>query len=211
MSDPINILVVDDHPLMRKGIVQFLSIEPEFNVVAEAGSGALAVELCNELEPDVVLLDLNMKGLSGLDTLKLLREKQVSSTIIILTVSDSKQDVINLINAGADGYLLKDMEPEQLHEQLKQAAAGKQVLSEELMPFLSCLHETDEFAEKLESVTKRELQTLNEIAKGASNREVASTLKITEGTVKVHVKSLLRKLNAKSRVELTVMYLEHIA
>ncbi|GDY25735.1 MULTISPECIES: two-component system response regulator NarL [unclassified Agarivorans] len=211
MSDPINIIVVDDHPLMRKGIVQFLSIEPDFNVVAEAGSGAQAVELCTELEPDVVLLDLNMKGLSGLDTLKLLREKQVSSTIIILTVSDSKQDVIKLINAGADGYLLKDMEPEQLHEQLKQAAAGKQVLSEELLPYLNCLHENDEFAEKLATVTKRELQTLNEIAKGASNREVASSLKITEGTVKVHVKSLLRKLNAKSRVELTVMYLEHMA
>ncbi|MGY5449503.1 two-component system response regulator NarL [Agarivorans sp. MS3-6] len=211
MSNTISILVVDDHPLMRKGIVQFLSIEPDFNVIAEAGSGAQAVELCNELEPDVILLDLNMKGLSGLDTLKLLREKQISSTIIILTVSDAKQDVIKLINAGADGYLLKDMEPEQLHEQLKKAAAGQQVLSDELLPYLNCLHENDEFADKLATVTKRELQTLNEIAKGASNREVASSLKITEGTVKVHVKSLLRKLNAKSRVELTVMYLEHMA
>ncbi|WP_427983694.1 two-component system response regulator NarL [Agarivorans sp.] len=211
MNQAIKIVVVDDHPLMRKGIVQFLNIEPEFQVVAEAGSGAQAVEICCELEPDIVLLDLNMKGLSGLDTLKLLREKNISSTIIILTVSDAKQDVIKLINAGADGYLLKDMEPEQLHEQLKLAAAGQQVLSDELLPYLNCLHENDEFAEKLETVTKRELQTLNEIAKGASNREVADKLRITEGTVKVHVKSLLRKLNAKSRVELTVMYLEHMA
>ncbi len=211
MSQAIKIVVVDDHPLMRKGIVQFLNIEPGFEVVAEAGSGAQAVEMCTELEPDIVLLDLNMKGLSGLDTLKLLREKNISSTIIILTVSDAKQDVIKLINAGADGYLLKDMEPEQLHEQLKLAAAGQQVLSDELLPYLNCLHENDEFADKLETVTKRELQTLNEIAKGASNREVADKLRITEGTVKVHVKSLLRKLNAKSRVELTVMYLEHMA
>ncbi|GGA95167.1 response regulator [Agarivorans gilvus] len=211
MNQAIKIVVVDDHPLMRKGIVQFLNIEPGFEVVAEAGSGAQAVEICSELEPDIVLLDLNMKGLSGLDTLKLLREKNISSTIIILTVSDAKQDVIKLINAGADGYLLKDMEPEQLHEQLKLAAAGQQVLSDELLPYLNCLHESDEFANKLETVTKRELQTLNEIAKGASNREVADKLRITEGTVKVHVKSLLRKLNAKSRVELTVMYLEHMA
>ncbi len=126
-----------------------------------------------------------------------------------MTVSDAKQDVIRLINAGADGYLLKDMEPEQLHIQLRKAANGEQVMSESLRPFLQCLNENDEFDSKLAALTKRERQTLAEIAKGSSNREVANRLNITEGTVKVHVKSLLKKMQAKSRVELTVMYLEH--
>ncbi|WP_026973520.1 two-component system response regulator NarL [Aliagarivorans marinus] len=209
MSHPLNIVVIDDHPLMRKGIIQYLSVDPQFKVVGEANNGAQGLEVCSELEPDIVLLDLNMKGLSGLDTLKLLRENQITSTIIILTVSDAKQDVIRLINAGADGYLLKDMEPEQLHIQLRKAANGEQVMSESLRPFLQCLNENDEFDSKLAALTKRERQTLAEIAKGSSNREVANRLNITEGTVKVHVKSLLKKMQAKSRVELTVMYLEH--
>ncbi|RKF20216.1 response regulator [Alginatibacterium sediminis] len=210
MSDIIRTLVVDDHPLMRKGVVQFLQAEDDFEVVAEASDGAAAIDLAQEHDFDLILLDLNMKGLSGFDTLKMLREKDVNCRIIILTVSDSKNDVIRLINAGADGYLLKDMDPDALVSTLRQAIGGQQAISEQLIPYLDCLDDIDDFHHRLEDLTRRELQTLQHIARGLSNREVADALNITEGTVKVHVKSLLRKLKAKSRVEMTVMYLEHL-
>lgn len=209
MDKSYQTLVVDDHPLMRKGIIQLLEAESDFRVTGEASGGAEAVELAVRQQPELILLDLNMKGLSGLDTLKALRAEELDTIIVILTVSDAKQDVIKLINSGADGYLLKDMQPDELIEQLRLAARGKMVLSDSIRPYLNCLHEIDDFENKLTLLTRRELETLQVIAQGASNREVASKLRISEGTVKVHVKNLLKKLQAKSRVEMTVMYLEH--
>ncbi|ENY70383.1 two-component system response regulator NarL [Aeromonas diversa] len=203
-----SILVVDDHPLMRKGIVQLLSLEENFEVTGEAANGADAIAMARESEPDLILLDLNMKGLSGLDTLRALRAEEITSRVVILTVSDSRQDVVALLKAGADGYLLKDTEPELLLAQLEEVMSGKQILSEPLRPYLENLYETDHLQEKLESLTRREMQILREIAKGLSNKQVASVLHISEGTVKVHVKSLLKKLEAQSRVEAAVMYLE---
>lgn len=203
-----SILVVDDHPLMRKGIVQLLALEENFEVVGEASNGADAIAMARNDEPDLILLDLNMKGLSGLDTLRAMRDEEITSRVVILTVSDARQDVVALLKAGADGYLLKDTEPEILLAQLEEVMSGKQILSEPLRPFLENLYETDHLQEKLESLTRREMQILREIAKGMSNKQVASVLHISEGTVKVHVKSLLKKLDAQSRVEAAVMYLE---
>ncbi|RJG48483.1 two-component system response regulator NarL [Motilimonas pumila] len=204
----LSVMVVDDHPLMRKGIVQLLALEPDFNVVAEASNGTEALTQALANEPDLILLDLNMKGMSGLDTLKALRAEQISAHIIILTVSDAKQDVIQLINQGADGYLLKDTEPEALLASLKRAATGQQVISEEIKPYLTCLNEGQDIDALFASLTKRETEILQQIAKGHSNKEVAENLFISEGTVKVHVKSLLKKLAVKSRVEAAVLYLE---
>ncbi|MGC3836438.1 two-component system response regulator NarL [Moritella viscosa] len=208
LDNSYTILVVDDHPLMRKGIVQLLTLEEKFNVIGEASDGVEAITLAKQHEPDLVLLDLNMKGMSGLDTLKALRSEELSSRVVILTVSDNKQDVIKLINAGADGYLLKDSEPDLLLEQLQDVLSGQQALSESLLGYLDCLHEDNNFEEKLAKLTKRENQILLEISKGYSNKHIASNLHISEGTVKVHVKSLLKKLEASSRVEAAVMYLE---
>ncbi|CAJ1855076.1 Nitrate/nitrite response regulator protein NarL [Aeromonas hydrophila] len=203
-----SVLVVDDHPLMRKGIVQLLALEENIEVVGEASNGTDAVAMAKESEPDLILLDLNMKGLSGLDTLKALRTEEVTSRVVILTVSDARQDVVALLKAGADGYLLKDTEPEMLLAQLADVMTGKQILSEPLHPYLENIYELDHLQQKLESLTRREMQILREIAKGLSNKQVASVLHISEGTVKVHVKSLLKKLEAQSRVEAAVMYLE---
>lgn len=208
LNNSYTILVVDDHPLMRKGIVQLLTLDDKFDVIGEASEGIEAVTLAKQHEPDLILLDLNMKGMSGLDTLKALRQEELSSRVVILTVSDNKQDVIRLINAGADGYLLKDSEPDQLLTQLHEAVSGQQVISESLTEYLNCLHEENNFEEKLAKLTKREHQILLEISKGYSNKLVANNLHISEGTVKVHVKSLLKKLEASSRVEAAVMYLE---
>ena len=199
-----SVLVVDDHPLMRKGIVQLLELEDNIEVIGEASNGTDAVAMAKESEPDLILLDLNMKGLSGLDTLKALRAEEVTSRVVILTVSDARQDVVALLKAGADGYLLKDTEPDMLLGQLADVMTGKQILSEPLRPYLENIYELDHLQQKLESLTRREMQIMREIAKGLSNKQVASVLHISEGTVKVHVKSLLKKLEAQSRVEAAV-------
>lgn len=202
------VLVVDDHPLMRKGIVQLIALEEHLEVVGEAANGADAIAMANTCEPDLILLDLNMKGLSGLDTLRALREAEIDARVVILTVSDARQDVVALLKAGADGYLLKDTEPEVLLTQLDEVMSGQQILSEPLRPYLENLTETDQLQEKLDGLTRREMQILHEIAKGLSNKQIAMALHISEGTVKVHVKSLLKKLDAQSRVEAAVMFLE---
>ena len=200
------VMIVDDHPLMRRGIRQLLELDPTFNVVAEASSGSEAIALASRAQPDVILLDLNMKGLSGLDTLKALRNEGVDARIIILTVSDSRSDVYALVDAGADGYLLKDSEPETLLSQIHQAASGKNVFSDIISEYLASRTElTDPFAD----LTERELDVLQEVARGLSNKQIASQLHISEETVKVHIRNLLRKLHVRSRVAATVLYLEH--
>lgn len=208
MNNVSTVIVVDDHPLMRKGITQLLSIDPNFVVIDEATNGIEAVSMVKKQHPDMVLLDLNMKAVSGLETLKALRNDGITSKIVMLTVSDAKQDVISLINQGADGYLLKDTDPERLLENLYDIKQGKLVVSDELKPYLDCLDQENNIREKLSSLTRRESQIMQEISRGLSNKEISENLNISEGTVKVHVKSLLKKLGIKSRVEAAVLFLE---
>ncbi|MDN2663194.1 two-component system response regulator NarL [Psychromonas sp. 14N.309.X.WAT.B.A12] len=208
MNNVSTVIVVDDHPLMRKGVTQLLSIDPNFVVIDEATNGIEAVSMVKKQHPDMVLLDLNMKAVSGLETLKALRNDGISSKIVILTVSDAKQDVISLINQGADGYLLKDTDPEILLENLHRIQQGKLVVSEELTEYLDCLDQENNIREKIATLTRRESQIMGEISKGLSNKEISDNLNISEGTVKVHVKSLLKKLEIKSRVEAAVLFLE---
>lgn len=206
MQETSNILIVDDHPLMRRGVKQLLQLEPTFNIVGEASNGNEAITLAAQLQPDLIVLDLNMKGLSGLDTLKALRNEGIDAHIIILTVSDAKSDIYTLIDAGADGYLLKDSEPEQLLEQIRQAAQGNNVFSESVSEYLASRdQQKDPFAD----LTERELDVLQEVARGMSNKQIANNLHISEETVKVHIRNILRKLDVRSRVAATVMYFEH--
>ncbi len=199
------VMLVDDHPLMRRGIQQLLSFEPEFDVVAEASNGADAVAKAHELELDLVLLDLNMKGMSGLDTLKALRADGCEARIVILTVSDSPADIDAIVRTGADGYLLKDTEPDELVELLKQAHSGDKTYSQEVAKYLS---ERGEQEDVFDALTERESQILKEVAKGFRNKQIADRLFISESTVKVHMKSLLKKLKVPSRTAATVLYLE---
>jgi len=200
------ILLIDDHPMLRNGVKQLIGMDPRLQVIAEAGNGEQGVSLAEEHDPDLILLDLNMKGLSGLDTLKALRNEGVDARIIVLTVSDSRNDVYALIDAGADGYLLKDSEPEQLLEHIRSAAEGQNVISDAVADYLlSRSEQHNPFAE----LTERELDVLQEVARGLSNKQVAAQLHISEETVKVHIRNMLRKLDVRSRVAATVMYLEH--
>ncbi|HFO6798901.1 TPA: nitrate/nitrite response regulator protein NarP [Escherichia coli] len=207
-ATPFQVMIVDDHPLMRRGVRQLLEFDPGFEVVAEAGDGASAIDLANRLDIDVILLDLNMKGMSGLDTLNALRRDGVTAQIIILTVSDASSDVFALIDAGADGYLLKDSDPEVLLEAIRAGAKGSKVFSERVNQYL---HEREMFGaeeDPFSVLTERELDVLHELAQGLSNKQIASVLNISEQTVKVHIRNLLRKLNVRSRVAATILFLQ---
>ncbi|NAX17493.1 MULTISPECIES: response regulator [unclassified Vibrio] len=199
------VMLVDDHPLMRRGINQLLSFEDDFEVVAEACNGSEAIALAHDIEPDLILLDLNMKGMSGLDTLTALRADESTATIVILTVSDSALDIEAMVKAGADGYLLKDTEPDELVELLRQAATGVKAYSEFVAQYLAERHTHEDL---FEALTDRETQILKEVAKGYRNKQIADRLFISESTVKVHMKSLLKKLRVPSRTAATILYLE---
>jgi two-component system nitrate/nitrite response regulator NarP len=200
-----NVILVDDHPLMRKGIAQLLDMEVEFHVVGEASNGTDAVAIAHDLQPDLILLDLNMKGMSGLDTLNALRADGSEATIVILTVSDSAADIDKLVKAGADGYLLKDTEPDELIGLLKDALKGSKAYSDYVARYL---RDRGDHVDGFELLTDRELQILSLVAKGYRNKQIADRLLITESTVKVHMKSLLKKLCVPSRTAATVLYLE---
>ncbi len=208
-DDRARILLVDDHPMMRKGVVQLLEFEDDLEVVGEAGSGEEALRLATELEPDMILLDLNMKGMTGLDTLRAMRENGEDARIVVFTVSDDRNDVINVLRAGADGYLLKDMEPERLLEHIRQAATGQLTISPQLTQVLAQALRGDDRPKGIEELTDRERQILRQLAHGYSNKMIARKLDITEGTVKVHVKRVLHKLGMRSRVEAAVWAVEN--
>lgn len=200
------ILVIDDHPLMRKGILQLIAMEDSLRLVGEAGDGQRGLELALQLRPDLILLDLNLRGLSGMDTLRALKAADLDARVIILTVSDSEEDVVAALRFGADGYLLKDMEPEEVLHSLKTAAQGRIALGERVAAILAdaLRHETQPRLLDSFKLTDREREILSLIATGCSNKLIARKLKIAEGTVKVHVKHLLHKLHLDSRVEAAV-------
>jgi two-component system nitrate/nitrite response regulator NarL len=208
-SERCSVLVVDDHPLFRKGVLQLLAMEPSIEVVGEAGDRRQALDLARRHEPDLVLLDLNLKGDSGIGVLAELKAEDPSRRVVMLTVSDSAEDLMAALRAGADGYLLKDMEPEQLLARVRAALAGETVIGEALAARLaSALRDEARAAgapgRDLALLTERELHVLRALADGLSNKSIAARLSISEGTVKVHVKNVLKKLRFRSRVEAAV-------
>lgn len=204
VADKATILLIDDHPMLRNGVKQLLSLDTTLTVVGEAGDGIQGVKLAEELDPD--LIDLNMPGMNGFETLDQLRLRSLSGRIVVFSVSNYSDDLITALKRGADGYLLKDMEPEELLAALKQAAAGKMVVSPTLTPILaqSLREDRSEGERDIDQLTPRERDILKLIAQGLSNKMIARKLDITESTVKVHVKHLLKKMKLKSRVEVAV-------
>ncbi len=206
-SEITTLIAIDDHPLFRKGVSDLIGMEKSLTMVGEAANGEEGLVLAREVNPDLILLDLNMKGMDGIATLKEIKKAELDSRVIMLTVSDHEEDVVAALRAGADGYLLKDMEPEDTLDYLRQAAAGKVVISERLTALLAhaLRHESSHPSDLNQAgLTAREDQILKLIAQGLSNKMIARKLDITEGTVKVHVKHLLKKLNLRSRVEVAV-------
>ena len=206
MKDGTTILIIDDHPLFRRGASQLIAMDDSLRLVGEAASGEEGLALIRESCPDLVLLDLNMKGIDGIETLKRIKRHNPDCRVIMLTVSDDKEDVVAALRAGADGYLLKDAEPEELLENLNKAIQGKLVLDDSVFECvaLALRAETAPKSADQAALTRREQQVLRLIAAGMSNKQIARELNIVENTVKVHVKNLLRKLNLRTRVEAAV-------
>lgn len=203
---PTTILIIDDHPLFRKGLADLIDMGPGLQLVGEASSGEEGLVRAETLRPELILLDLNMKGMGGLEALKQLKQTGLESFVVMLTVSNSESDVTAALRLGADGYLLKDMEPEQVLEQIQIAASGRLAITDSLTELLArALREESRPRSASEAgLTRREQEILGLIAEGMSNKQIARELDITEGTIKVHVKNLLKKLNLRTRLEAAV-------
>ena len=206
MTETTSVLVIDDHPLFRRGVSQLLNLEPGFRLVAEAASGQEGLALAKAHDPDLILLDLNMKGMSGIDTLKAMRDAEIDARIIIITVSNAAEDLIAAIRAGADGYILKDNDPSDMLALIASAMNGQTAISPELTSLLATALRQESVVENRSHVhlTERELTILRCLAVGKSNKLIARELDIMESTVKVHIRNLLKKLKFRSRVEAAV-------
>ena len=202
------ILIIDDHPLFRKGVRNLLSMNKDLAIIGEATSGAQGIEQAKALSPNLILLDIDMKGINGIETLKQLRQSGIESTILMLTVSDSEENVVNALRLGADGYLLKDMEPEDILDKINLASRGQTVISDRLTGLLAKSIREDSYSPPNTSneanLTNREIDILKLVMTGKTNKVVARELGISDGTVKVHMKHILKKLELNTRVEAAV-------
>lgn len=194
----IRLLLVDDHHVVRQGLRMFLDSEPEFEIVGEATNGQQAVELVLKLQPDVVLMDILMPVMNGIEATNIIRREAPDTEIIALTSVLEDSVVVNVIRAGAIGYLLKDTDSPELIRAIKAASEGQVQLSPKAAIRLMREIRTPESSEKL---TERETEVLKLLAQGSSNRDIADKLSISEKTVKTHVSSILAKLNVSSRTQ----------
>ncbi|WP_339491931.1 MULTISPECIES: two-component system response regulator NarL [unclassified Pseudomonas] len=211
MNAPLRhtLLLVDDHPMMRRGIRQMLELEDDLHIVGEASHGEEALTLIEPLKPDLVLLDNNMPQMNGIETLRRLRAMHYTGKVLLFTVSDAEDDIRDALRLDANGYLLKDMEPELLIQYIRDALNGALVISPGLTRVMAQALRSPPRQADVE-LTERERQVLKTIAGGYSNKVIGHKLGITEGTVKVHVKNLLHKLGLRSRVEAAVWAMEHL-
>jgi two-component system, NarL family, nitrate/nitrite response regulator NarL len=206
MDKHYKVFLIDDHALFRKGVGQIINDNPSFEVVGEASSGLEGIELVQQSSPDVVLIDLNMKGLNGIETLRRFKEMGTPAKFVVLTVSDAEDDLLEALRAGADGYLLKDMDPEDLCANLIKVAAGMTVIQDSLTDILKQALIDPKVGRNDENVslTDREKEILQCLADGLNNKTIARKLGISDTTVKVHIKHLLSKLKLTSRLEAAV-------
>jgi two-component system nitrate/nitrite response regulator NarL len=212
----MRVLLIDDHALVRRGIEELLQSRG-IQVVASVGSGEEGVQRARDLPADLILLDVKMPGMNGIETLKRLRAGGVRAPVVMLTMSREDADLGAALRAGAQGYLLKDIEPEDLVPALEAALQGGNVVARELVGSLARIVRGDAGpppapprpAAPFTELTPRELEILECIADGSSNKMIARALQITDGTVKLHVKAILRKLGMRSRVEAAVIAVEH--
>jgi len=210
MTEPLpekyRALIIDDHPLFRRGVTQLLALENAFEVVGEAAGGQEGIELAKLHAPDLILLDLNMKGMDGLETLRTLRDMGCEARIVMVTVSNAPEDLMTAIRAGADGYILKDNDPEDILRMVSNVMQGQTAISPELTNLLASALRGESVSENRShaSLTERENAILKCLAVGKSNKLIARELDIMESTVKVHIRNLLKKLKFRSRVEAAV-------
>jgi two-component system nitrate/nitrite response regulator NarL len=214
----IRILLIDDHTLFRSGVHALLQRQPDFEVVGDAADGIEGIKRAKQHRPDVVLLDLNMPGLSGIETLQLLQQDLPDTAVIMLTVSEDVDELTSALHKGACGYLLKNMDADALATMIRRAADGESVIAESMTQRLIAKMRTPQKAEELHAhaipttgdaressaLTPRERDIVRIVARGASNKDIARELDLAESTVKIHVRNVLRKLNLTSRVQIAI-------
>lgn len=209
---PIRLLLVDDHALFRKGLVSLLRRESEFQVIGEAENGADAIAKAKQLKPDLVLMDIHMPEIDGIEATRRIREMLPSTRVVILTVSEDDKDLFEGIKCGADGYLLKKLEPEELYAMLRGVFQGEAPISRTTASKI-----LNEFAVQArrkaapqleEELSAREKEVLQSLASGLTNKEIGNQLGIAENTVKNHLKNILAKLHLENRVQAATFALQ---
>jgi DNA-binding NarL/FixJ family response regulator len=206
---PLRILLVDDHVLFRKGVASLLAARQDFEVVGEAGDGREGIAQARRTLPDVILMDIGMPQCSGLEATRLIKQEMPHVKIIMLTISDDDRDLFTAIKNGADGYLLKNLEPSQLFDMLNGASRGEVAISGSIaIKILNEFRQPDpslaQQEQALDELTQREVDVLEHVTRGASNKEIAATLSITENTVKIHLRNILDKLHLHNRIQVAV-------
>ncbi len=214
----IRILLIDDHTLFRSGLKLLLRRQSDFEVVAEAADGVEGLKRARELLPDIILLDLNMPGISGLEVLHILTQDLPECAVIVLTVSEEGEELAAALRGGARGYLVKNIDADTLVQAIRRTAAGEPIIDPAMTPKL--IEQFRQQSQRVESeppaaaaqrhrLTAREMQVAQLLARGASNKAIANHLNVTESTVKIHVQNVLKKLNLSSRVQIAVYMVEH--
>jgi two-component system nitrate/nitrite response regulator NarL len=205
MSDsPIRVVLIDDHGLCRRGLAELLEHRAGIRVVGATGEPEAALRLLHELKPDLMIMDLRMPAMHGFTLLKRVREEGIETPVVILTMCDSHDDLANAMRAGVRGYLLKDMDPDDVVDSIRRAVKGELVVAPAMATKLTHLLGAQGGREEGRALTERELEILGYIAQGLSNKGIAKALNISHDTVKLHVRHILAKLNLSSRVEAAV-------
>ncbi|XP_009288522.1 PREDICTED: uncharacterized protein LOC103907660 [Aptenodytes forsteri] len=203
-ATPARLLLVDDHPMIRRGLSDLLSLENDVKVVGEANNGQEAINYLQHNNVDLIVLDNNMPIMNGIETLKRIRELDIEGKVLLFTVSDNSKDVQDALEFGVDGYLLKDMEPEDIIKDIRKILRDELVISPSLAPILAQAMRKPAKNESNYDPHYRELQVVQMIAEGLSNKMIGNKLGIAESTVKVHVKHILGKVGLRTRVEAAV-------
>jgi DNA-binding NarL/FixJ family response regulator len=207
--EPLRILLVDDHVLFRRGVAALLAPRQDMEVVGEAGDGLKAIAQARETVPDVILMDIHMPECGGLEAIRIIKRERPHVHIIMLTVSDDDRDLFTAIKNGAEGYLLKNLEPHELFDMLEGVRRGEAPLSGTLAAkILQEFRQPDQRVarkpEVRDELTPREIEILEWVVEGATNKEIAQALVITENTVKIHLRNILQKLHLHNRIQAAV-------
>lgn len=203
--DKIRVMIADDHELIREGLRQLLELDGNIEVVSEAGDGVECLEKLKRINPDVLLLDINMPRQNGLEVLKKIRDRNMNTRVLILTVHNEVEYLLKAVDIGVNGYLMKDSTSEELRKAIYAVMNNENYIQAALIPLLnSRLIARDIDKEKIDSLTKRELEVLVKIANGMSNKEIAATLDISERTVKNHISNIFKKICVVDRTQAAV-------
>lgn len=206
----VNILLADDHRMVREGLKQLLETDSEINVVAEAGDGYECLNLTNKTKPDIVLLDINMPNMDGIQVLNIMKQQKCYARFIVLTIHNEIEYLVKALEIGCDGFILKDSDFDTLKKAIFSVYSGETYIEPSLMPLLnSSLAERDVLKEKVSDLTRREMEVLKMIASGAFNKEIALTLNISERTVKNHVSNIFKKIGVSDRTQAAVFAIKN--